>query len=195
MKVSSNGVAIDELVAAVKNAIRMAGISSTDPDRDLRVASIQLTLNVVATVGAGGGLDFRVPFLGMKFKIGGSVTRLDTHTIDITLVPPDLSERHEIRDQPIETVLVKAIETIRRVIWRAAGGDDPFILKASTVAICFAITEDGSITLGFNGELKNEVAQTLRISLQDSDSWSDQAAAAEFRAEPNITTDASLVLE
>jgi hypothetical protein len=195
MKVSSNGVAIDELVTAVKNAISMAGISSTDADRDLRIASIQLILNVVATAGAGGGLDFRVPFLGMKFKIGGSVTRLDTHTIDIMLVPPDLSERHEIRDQPIETVLVKAIETIRRVIWRAAGGDDPFVLKTSTVALCFAITEDGSITLGFNGELKNEVTQTLRISLQDSDGWSDQGHAALFRAEPNITTDASLAFE
>lgn len=169
MRVSSDGVAIDELVAAVKKAIIVAGMSSTDADRDLRVASIQLTLKVVATVGTGGGLDFRVPFIGMKLKIGGSVTRFDTHTIDIELVPPDLSERHEIRDQPIETVLVNAVETIRRVIIRAAAGDDPFVLKSGTVDLCFAITEDGSITLGINGELKNEVTQTLRISLHEAD--------------------------
>ena len=169
MRVSSDGVAIDELVAVVKNAIIIAGMSSTDADRDLRVTSIQLILKVVATVGTGGGLDFRVPFIGMQLKIGGSVTRLDIHTIDIALVPPDLSERHEIRDQPIETVLVKAIETIRRVISRAAAGDDPFVLKSGTVDLCFAITEDGSITLGINGELKNEVAQTLRISLHEAD--------------------------
>ena len=169
MRVSSDGVAIDELVAAVKNAIIVAGMSSTDADRDLMVASIQLTLKVVATVGTGGGLDFRVPFIGMKLKIGGSVTRSDTHMIDIELVPPDLSERHEIRDQPIETVLVNAVETIRRVIIRAAAGDDPFVLKSGTVDLCFAITEDGSITLGINGELKNEVTQTLRISLHEAD--------------------------
>jgi hypothetical protein len=190
MKVSSSGVAIDELVTAVKNAISTAGMSSTDADRDLRVASIRLTLNVVATVGIGGGLDFRVPFLGMKFKIGGSVTRYDTHTIDVTLVPPDLSERHEIRDQPIETVLVNAVETIRRTVQRAAGGDDPFVLETGSVALSFAITEDGSITLGFNGELKNEVTQILFISLQDPGSWSDQGHAADLRAEPNIVTEA-----
>lgn len=167
MRVSSDGVAIDDLVAAVKNAIIAAGISSADADRDLRVASIQLTLQVVAAVGAGGGLDFRVPFIGMQLKIGGSVTRLDTQTIDIALVPPDLGKRHEIRDQPIETMLVDAIETIRRVISRASGGEDPFVLKSGTVDLRFAITKEGSITLGVNGELKNEVAQTLRISLHD----------------------------
>lgn len=101
MRVSSDGVTIDELVAAVKNAIITTGMSSTDADRDLRVTSIQLTLKVVATIGIGGGMDFRVPFIGMQVKIGGSVTRLDTHTIDIALVPPELSERQEIRDQPI----------------------------------------------------------------------------------------------
>lgn len=104
----------------------------------------------------------------MQLKIGGSVTRLDTHTIDIALVPPELSERQEIRDQPIETVLVQTIDTIRRVISRAAAGDDPFVFKSGTVDLSFAITEDGSITLGINGELKNEVAQTLRISLHEA---------------------------
>jgi hypothetical protein len=143
-------------------------MSSTDADQDLRVTSIQLTLKVVATIGIGGGMDFRVPFIGMQLEIGGSVTRLDTHTIDIALVPPDLSERQEIRYQPIETVLVQAIDTIRRVISRAAAGDDPFVLKSGTVDLSFAITEDGSITLGINGELKNEVAQTLRISLHEA---------------------------
>jgi hypothetical protein len=168
MKLSSDGVDTDELIGAVKNAIIITAISSTDADRDLQVASIQLILKVVATVNTGGGLDFRVPFLGMKLSLGGSVTRLDTHTIDITLVPPDLSVQHEIRDQPIETALVEAVETIRRVISRAAAGKDPFVLKNGVVDLCFAITEDGSITFGFNGELKNEVTHTLRLSLHDS---------------------------
>ena len=56
-----------------------------------------------------------------------------------------------------------AIETIRAVVTRAVGGDDPFLLKGSTVELCFAVTKDGSITLGFNGELSNEVTHTLRI--------------------------------
>ncbi len=59
MRVSSDGVTIDELVAAAKNAIITTGMSSTDADRDRRVTSIQLTLKVVATIGIGGGMDLR----------------------------------------------------------------------------------------------------------------------------------------
>jgi len=48
------------------------------------VASVQLILEVVASKTAGGGLDFRVPFIGMKLRLGATVTKKDTHTIDIT---------------------------------------------------------------------------------------------------------------
>lgn len=164
MEVTETGVAVDEVVDAVKNAIKLAGISAADTGRDLRVASMQLTLNTVATVTAGGGLDFRVPFVGMKLSIGTAVTRRDTHTIDMTLVPPDL--RHAVRDGAVETVLLEAIQTIRTAVARAVGGDDPFILKAGTVELRFAIAKDGSVTLGFNGEFSSEVNHTLRISVE-----------------------------
>lgn len=109
-------------------------------------------------------MEFRVPFLGMKLSMGGSVTRRDTHTIDITLVPPDL--QHEVRDSAVETAFLDAIETIRAVMTRARSGDDPFLLKGGTVELCFAVTKAGSITLGFNGEFSNEVSHTLRISVE-----------------------------
>ena len=89
MEVSDTGVAVDEVVSAVKNAIKLANISATDTGRTCESTSFQLILNTVATATAGGGVDFRVPFLGMKLSLGGTVTRRDTHTIDITLVPPD----------------------------------------------------------------------------------------------------------
>lgn len=165
MNVSDDGIPVDDLVVAVKNAIKLANISSTNSDRDLRVASAQLTLHAVATATGGGGIDFRIPFLGMKLKIGGSVTRSDTHIIDITLIPADIGETYEIRDLEIETIVVDAVETIRTVMARAAGGDDPFFLKIGTVDLSFAIKKDGEITFGFNGELKNELTHTLRISL------------------------------
>src|ERR1700722_4199694 len=99
MEVSDTGVAVDEVVDAVKNAIKLAGISAADSGRDLQVSSIQLILHTVATIKTGGGVDFRVPFIGMKLSLGGAVTRRDTHTIDITLTPPEL--QHEIRDSPV----------------------------------------------------------------------------------------------
>ena len=163
MNVADSSVAVVELVAAVKRAIVLGGISSTACDRALRVVSIQLTLNAMATRTAGGGIDLRIPVLGARLRIGGSVTRHDTHTLDITLVPPE--PRFEVRGAEVETVLLEAIRTIRTVIALAADGDDPFVLDTSTVELSFAITATGSISLGFDGELENELTHTLRLSL------------------------------
>lgn len=165
MDVTDEGVAINELVTVVKNVIKLASISSTDAARDLRVGSVQLTLHAIATVTAGGGLDFRLPVLGMKLKVGASVTRRDTHTIELTLVPPDLAGQHETRDGEIEVVLLEAVEAIRSVMILAAAGDDPFVLKDGSVELSFAITRNGSITLGAEGELQNELTHGLRLSL------------------------------
>jgi hypothetical protein len=73
----------------------------------------------------------------------------------------------------VEIELLDAIETIRAVVALAVGGDDPFLLKAGTVELCFAITQDGTVTLGFNGEFSNEVTHTLRIGIQQPASRPD----------------------
>jgi len=54
------------------------------------------------------------------------------------------------------------------VVTKAAEGDDPWVLSASTIDISFAITEAGSISLGVDGDLANEVTQTLRLGLAPS---------------------------
>jgi hypothetical protein len=53
-------------------------------------------------------------------------------------------------------------------VTKASEGDDPWILSASTIDISFAITETGTISLGVDGELANEVTQTLRLGLAPS---------------------------
>jgi hypothetical protein len=174
MDVTDSGVPVDTLISVVQRAVKQANLSSTDVDRDLRVVSVHLTLNAVATITAGGSLDFRVPFLGMKFKLGGSITRRDTHAIDIEMVPPDLLPGPELRDGEIESVLVEAVETIRTVMARASDGDDPFLIKTSFVDLTFAVTKDGSISIGVDGELRDEVTQTLRVGLEP---WSPVLAA------------------
>jgi hypothetical protein len=92
------GVPVDELVTVIKNAIKRANVSSANADRDLQVTSVFLKLNTIATVSIGGGIDFRIPVLGMKLKIGGAITRQDTHTMEMTLIPEGLNKTHEIRD-------------------------------------------------------------------------------------------------
>ena len=76
-----------------------------------------------------------------------------------------LAPHSEVRSGEVEEVLVNAIATIRDVVARAAGGDDPRMLSASTIDISFAVTQTGSISLGADGELANELTHTLRLGL------------------------------
>jgi len=165
VKVTDEGVPVDVLISVVKDSIKQAGVSRTSQARDLQVASVQLILDVVASKTAGGGLDFRVPFIGMKLSIGAKVTKKDTHTIDITLVPPEDADTRQVRGGEVEDVLVNAIATIRAMMAKAAQGEDPWVLSAGTIDISFAITQTGTITLGANGELANELTHTLRLGL------------------------------
>ena len=166
MKVTDEGVPVDTLISVVKDSIKRAGVSRTSQTRDLQVASVQLILKVVASKTAGGGLDFRVPFIGMKLSLGAKVTKKDTHTIDITLVPPEERDTRQVRGGDVEEVLVNAIATIRDVMTKAAEGDDPWVLSASTIDISFAITQTGTISLGVDGELANELTHTLRLGME-----------------------------
>jgi hypothetical protein len=164
MQVTEDGVPVQDLVAAVKEAIKTASVSSTDADRDLRVGSVRLILHTIATRSSGGSLNFTVPFIGMEFKLGGKVTRRDTHEVEINLVPPP-GDRPELRDGSLELVLVEAIETIRAAVASAAGGDDPFILEDSRVTIAFGVTAEGNISIGVDGSLSEELTHTLVLGL------------------------------
>lgn len=162
MKVTNSGVSADELITVIKNSFESAGVSLSG---DLRVASVQLILRVVATTTIGGGLSFRVPVLGMQMRLGARSTWQDTHILDIMLKPPARPTSHELRDGDIEEVLVDAITTIRAVISSAAEGEDPWMLEVGTLDITFGVTDEGTISLGFEGELANEVTHTLRLGL------------------------------
>ena len=135
----------------------------TNPDRDLAVTSVYLKLNTVATAKVGGGLDFRLPFIGLKVKIATSVTRQRTHTMELTLAPEDTVI--ETRGSQVDAVLVEAIETVRAVMARAAEGDDPFTLSDSSMELSFGVSQDGSISLGVDGDLADEITHTLRVSI------------------------------
>jgi Trypsin-co-occurring domain 2 len=165
MKATDGGVPVDTLISVVKDSVKQAGVSRTSQAQDLQVASVQLILDVLASETAGGGVDFCVPFIGMKLSLGTKVTKKDTHTIDITLVPPENRDTRQVRSGEVQDVLVNAIATIRDVVTKAAQGDDPWVLSAGAIDITFAITQTGTISLGVNGELANELTHTLRLGL------------------------------
>lgn len=154
---------VDDLITAVKSAIQQANISVANPDRDLAVTSVYLKLNTVATAKVGGGVDFRVPFIGLKVKVGTSVTRQRTHIMELTLVPEGTVI--ETRGSQVDVILVEAIETVRAVMARAAEGDDPFTLQDSSTELLFGVCQDGTISLGVDGELTDETTHTLRMTI------------------------------
>ena len=158
------GVPVDELIDAIKRAVKVAGISVTDQARDLAVTAVTLRLNTVATRSIGGGLDFRVPVIGARVTVGGAVTRQDTHLMELALIPGD-TPVIETRGAPVDVVLVEAIETVRAVMARAAAGDDPFVLRDGTVELSFGVASDGTIALGIDGELKDEITQTIQLTV------------------------------
>lgn len=101
----------------------------------------------------------------MQIKLGRKVTKQDTHRIEISLIPPDLKGRPELRDGDLGSVFVDAINIIRSAVASAATGTDPFILTESSVNISFAITAEGTISLGVDGGLANELTHTLVLAL------------------------------
>jgi hypothetical protein len=172
MEVADDGIPVEDLLTAVKVAVKQANMSASHAKRDLTVAALGLTLNTVATRTAGGGVTFRVPFIGMSMRIGGKVTRQNTHTINLSLVPEQLP-LHEIRDGDVEETLVDALTMIQRVLTSAAAGDDPFRLDSGTVELKFAVTRNGAISLGVDGELTDDVTQTLRLEVRPTNRPTD----------------------
>ena len=165
MKVTDDEVAIDDLIATIKAAIVAAGISETRADRDLRVSAIELTLNTVATRRAGGGVEFRVPVIGFPVKLGHKLSRAELHKLVIKLVPPPASSGPELRGPTAQGALVDAVEQIRAALAQAEGGDDPFVLAESSIEISFAVTSEGTISLGFDGGFDEAVTHVLKLTI------------------------------
>ncbi|GAA0579057.1 DUF134 domain-containing protein [Paractinoplanes ferrugineus] len=168
MKITDDGVRIADLIGAVKDAVREAGISQVDADRDIRVSRIDLTLSVVASHGGGAGLEMKVPVIGLK--LGGRYRHgtSSTQTVQVTLVPPGAAGA-EVRSGDVEESLVDAIRTVRAAVAAGLGGDDPFVLEQSTVTLVFAITDTGSITLLGEGDLSDAETSTLMLTLVPAD--------------------------
>jgi hypothetical protein len=166
MRVVNDGVTVEDLIAAVKTAVLRAGVSSGSDRSDLRIVSVQLVLTTVATASTGGTIDFRVPLLGVKLTATGKLGRRHTHTIDITIQPPQGPVRKAVRGQAeVEQSLVSAIGTIRRVIASAGAGQDPWMVSESSVELKFAVTQEGGISLGVDRDSKSDVSQVLRLRL------------------------------
>jgi Trypsin-co-occurring domain 2 len=158
-------VSIKDLVVSVKSAVKAANISASNANRDLRIAKLELTLHAVTTMDLGGGIEFRLPVIGTPIKIGARTVQQQTHTLHVELAADDLPT-YEIRDTGVEEVLVEAIESIRHIMAVADGDDDPMSLRTGSVELVFGVTDQGTVSLGANSELTDEITHTLRLEFE-----------------------------
>ena len=165
MKVTEDGIPVQDVIAAIKLAIKEANISATDEARDLRVGSVKLILHALATRAVGGRLSFTIPFIGMPLRFGAKVTRSDTHEIEINLSPPAQEPGEEVREASLDLALVDSIATIRAVLASATDGDDPFILNDAKIILSFAMTAEGNISIGIDDSMKDEVTHSLSLAI------------------------------
>lgn len=164
MRLDDDGLAVEDLVTAVRRAAARAALSGDDAGRDMRITGLELTLHALAKREYGARLEFRVPVLGMPVSFGATSATRDTHQIKISLAPA--AEVHEVRGgDEVEETLVQAIETIRAVVARGAGGADGFEHRSSEVELSFAVTGNGTIALVGTADLTGEVTHTLKLTL------------------------------
>jgi hypothetical protein len=163
--VTEDGVPVQDVITAVKLAIKEANLSATDKDRDLVVSSFKLILHALATRTVGGSISFTVPFIGMPVRFGTKVTKSDTHEIEINLIPPEQEPRAEVREALLDLGLVDSIATVRAVLAAAADGDDPFILSDAKITLSFAITAEGDISIGIDDSISDQVTHSLSLAL------------------------------
>jgi hypothetical protein len=165
VKVTEDGVPVQDVITAVKLAIKEANVSATDEGRDLRVDSVKLILHALAIRTVGGSLNFTVPFIGMPVRLGTKVTKRDTHEIEINLVPPGRQAREEVREASLDLALVDAIETVRAVVTSTSDGDDPFALNDAKINLSFAVTAEGDVSIGIDGSISDQVTHILILGL------------------------------
>jgi hypothetical protein len=163
MRLDDDGLAVEDLVTAVRRAAAEASIADADDGRDIRITGLELTLHAVARRDHGARLEFRIPVLGLPVTVGTKVTVHDTHQIKINLEPT--APRHEVRGGEVEETLVQAIETIRAVVARGLGGQDSFTHRSSEVELAFGVTANGTVALIGTADLTDEITHTLKLTL------------------------------
>lgn len=155
---------VDLLIHEVKAAVRQAGVSREDAGARMHVESVQLILRVVAVRVAGVGVQFRIPVIGLAVRAGARVTRQETHIIDVTL-KPSLAERTDVHGEALQEALVQAIRTVQATVASGAGGEDPWELDTGRIDLEFVVTSEGTVSLGVEGELTDDISHTLRLCL------------------------------
>jgi hypothetical protein len=165
VEVSSESVAIRNLVEVIKSSICEAQGAEEPRPGELVVSSAELNLQVMMDTTVGGKVDVRVPVIGAHLRIGGRRIRHRMHTVHVVMVPEHYG-RAQHDHGPGDQELVSALHAIKDLMEPGSPGGHSWSVATSTVQVSFAVTEEGSISVGLNSDRSDEHVHSLQLELQ-----------------------------
>ena len=168
MEVTSESVAIRTLVEVVKSSICEVQGAAEPRAGELVAASATLTLHVMMDTTVGGKVDLRVPVIGAHLRIGGRRGRHRMHSVHVSLVPEHHGRTHHDHGTG-DPELVMALRAIRDLLDGTGHGGHSWSVAGGTVQVSFAVTDEGSISVGLTGDRSDEHVHSLELELQPAD--------------------------
>ncbi len=125
-------------------------------ENNLKITKVELELRTVIEKSGGGGISVSV------VEIDGDVTRTDSNTLALTLVP---SKRGVQLMSPASEQLVEAILATAAASLEAADNPPAFELEEATVSIEVGVTAEGKIKVIAHGGASRDRGHTMTITL------------------------------
>jgi hypothetical protein len=160
------GADIDEVVRQVKEAV--ATVRAVQAGRPagpfVEVAKVELTIRAVRQRNAGGEISLRIPLVGQELGGGGTVSREELQTIELTLVPPAAVPKGP-RGWDVTAELVAAILGLEEGLARSAAMEPRFDLTDAAVELHLVLGRDGRLSLVGSGTAGREVTHRVKLHL------------------------------
>jgi hypothetical protein len=159
---------VDFVVNMIGDALDDAGLLEPSADAPITLNGIDLTLNVAAMHDAGGQLKFSV--FGLAGDLGASRRTDDTHAINISFQPQDLTGRTtgsgEAGTSPPSAPgqgddLLQSFQELKAAVHAERQQAHP---RKATITLNFVVNDDFSISLVAAGQA--ETSTTHSVCLQ-----------------------------
>ncbi|WP_440948422.1 trypco2 family protein [Methanosarcina sp. T3] len=160
------GIQIDKIISKVKKAIREVEQQSYRSELGVKVEKLDLKLKTFNS--KEGGLELKVPVVDLDLGLGGSISKEETHTIELTLIPVD--DTRLFGEEDIEDNLVELIMGIEQGIKNALVDAPRFKLQKASVELNFVVNAGGEISIVAKGEKEIETTNNLKLYLTSAES-------------------------
>jgi hypothetical protein len=140
---AANDIAIDEVIKALKEDIRLAqGAESGEPR--LQIDRVELELTVRTETSGEAGIKMSIP-AGVGANIGGAISKEGSQTIRLVLVP----EGDVLVGTEKDHGLSRAISTVKNALRNATNDPPPLKLKDFVFEVEFAVQKSAGGGISF----------------------------------------------